>query len=130
MRRFLPCLFLLAGCVDPPPVPKKQPPENTPKQTPVRRGAPDMRKTNITLPGPEPTTVLHRVTCRDESGEIVMQTEDVGEKPTVEGTTWSWRDREMKKYTMVSVPPHKCVYEAKLMTFSEAPEAPPTWGED
>jgi len=45
-------------------------------------------------------------------------------------TAWRWKNADGSEYTEISVPPHKCVYEAKLMTFSEAPEAPPTWGED
>jgi len=72
----------------------------------------------------------HHLRCTDDDGNVVIDTHDLRSAPMQNETAWRWKNADGSEYTEISVPPHKCVYEAKLMTFSEAPEAPPTWGED
>lgn len=124
MRRLLVLCIVLAGCEIAPPVPR------TNRRGQVRkRGAP-----KLTAPqpqaAPQPEALVRRVRCKDARGVFVVDTEEVGGKPLVEGNSWSWYDADKTDFTMVSVPPHSCVYEAKTLTFTEAPEGKPTWPKD
>lgn len=79
-----------------------------PDEVPSEPFKPPVRTGTIMVPLSE-----KHLLCKNESGEIVVDTYDVFKKPRVEGASWTWLNKDRSQYTQISVPPLWCLYTSK-----------------
>lgn len=67
--------------------------------------------------------------CKDNYNVVVVDTTDLYQGPIQYETAWSWTTSSDGTYHEISVPPHLCTYEARLIRTKALTQSEPVFAE-